>query len=223
MMKTNIGRASRGFTAYRALPSPCAPCTLSSIVNLVYLKENCRGVMHRFHLCALATRVPRCLGNHSPVPGGSSACHLVMILFRCCRSVFADRVLCLVALPFPSVLCCLFVVCLRISLFIVGIICSSYSIQTKSTCICLYLLFFCRVRLLGKVAALVNMLCFLNASLGVCVVMALINLFVRPFSAATVRRLVSDGVVCSLLLVRVRGTCRGESRLCSSRKANFDG
>lgn len=45
-------------------------------------------------------------------------------------------------------------------------------------------------RVLGKVAALVNMLCFLNASLGVNVVMALIYLFVRPFSSATVRRLV---------------------------------
>eukprot|EP00903_Cladosiphon_okamuranus_P020541 g18854.t1 len=45
---------------------------------------------------------------------------------------------------------------------------------------------------LGKVAALVNMLCFLNASLGVNVVMALIYLFVRPFSSATVRKLNSN-------------------------------
>ncbi len=52
-----------------------------------------------------------------------------------------------------------------------------------------------RTRLLGKVAALVNLLCFLNASLGVCLLMALINLFVRPFSAATVRRLVSDTTI----------------------------
>ena len=48
-------------------------------------------------------------------------------------------------------------------------------------------------RLLGKAAALVNMLCFLNASLGVNVVMALTYLFVRPFSSATVRRLVRKG------------------------------
>ncbi|CAM9241241.1 unnamed protein product [Ectocarpus sp. 12 AP-2014] len=45
---------------------------------------------------------------------------------------------------------------------------------------------------LGKMAALVNMLCFLNASLGVIVAMALTYLFVRPFSAATVRRLNSN-------------------------------
>ncbi|CAM9381379.1 unnamed protein product, partial [Ectocarpus fasciculatus] len=45
---------------------------------------------------------------------------------------------------------------------------------------------------LGRMAALVNMLCFLNASLGVNVVMAITYLFVRPFSAATVRRLNSN-------------------------------
>ena len=37
------------------------------------------------------------------------------------------------------------------------------------------------------------MVCFLNATLGVNVVMALTYLVVGPFSAATARRLVSDG------------------------------
>ncbi|CAN0128810.1 unnamed protein product [Pylaiella littoralis] len=46
--------------------------------------------------------------------------------------------------------------------------------------------------LLGKAAALVNLLCLLNVSLGVNLVMALTYLFVRPFSSATVRRLNSN-------------------------------
>lgn len=38
---------------------------------------------------------------------------------------------------------------------------------------------------------MVNVLCFFNISLGVNIVMGMTYLFVRPFSAATVRRLVS--------------------------------
>lgn len=46
--------------------------------------------------------------------------------------------------------------------------------------------------ILGRAAAAVNLLCVLNASLGVNAAMALIYLFVRPFSAALVRKLVRN-------------------------------
>lgn len=49
-----------------------------------------------------------------------------------------------------------------------------------------------RCRVLAKVAAFVNLVCILNTSLGVNVVMAIIYLFVRPFSASAVRKLVSS-------------------------------
>lgn len=48
-------------------------------------------------------------------------------------------------------------------------------------------------RLLGKAACAINTVCFLNASLGVNIVMGLTYLFVRPFSASAVRRLVRGG------------------------------
>ena len=45
-------------------------------------------------------------------------------------------------------------------------------------------------RFISNVAAVINIVCFLNLSLGVEIWMALFYLFLRPFSGPLVRRLV---------------------------------